>query len=254
MFGSLVYNVLLFNQFKVTNCDKCSEVSSKESRLHQRCITAPEPTVNLTSISRHLCTLECIRRRKCLFVNYNTVKHYCLLIDEKCIELKWDDTLELRYFGLTGEMCLPWVPVSVFQSNPVSNLWDGRYPARWRHGLHIVPGKYVAKQNKWSGVLEGGRYETSDNIEVLQVRPECQVVLVDYSAGNPIPDGAVIGGYLATGAGSDVYVIQDPQGFMHFGYYDPNTELVYTVSWGVRTYTKMKMMILIWYNSVTGCG
>ena len=83
-----------------------------------------------------------------------------------------------------------------------------------------------------------------DDIDILQVRPKCQVILVDYSAGNPIPDGAVVGGYLATGSGSDVYVIQAGE-VAHFGYYDPDTELGYVEYRGVKTHTEMKIMILL---------
>ena len=96
------------------------------------------------------------------------------------------------------------------------------YPAKWNHRLHTVPGRLIAAdENQWRGIFDGERYSlgpTEVNIKFLQVRPECQVTWLQYSAVNPIPDGAVISGYLATGAGSDVYMMLVLQGVGHFGY------------------------------------
>ena len=244
IFGSFVYIISAINQTKVAYGDNCPEINSNEW-LHLRCVIAGEFSLNLTSIAYHECTLECIRRHNCLLTNYNKAKHYCLLTNEKCIELELDDEFQLRYFGPTGATCLSWVPSSVIQPRLSPHIVENIYPARWRHGLYTVPGKFVASDNQWRGIFEGERYTfdpTEVNIEFLQVRPECQVTWLIYSAGNPIPDGAVIGGYLATGAESDVYMMLVLGG--HFGYYDPVTELAYA-SVPERIFTTMKIMILM---------
>ena len=246
MFESAVCTMAFFNWINNVQCGKCFEVVPAELQLHRRCVTDSAHTLNLTSFPPHICTLECMRRQHCLFTNYNKAQKYCLLIDDKCMQWEVDNEFELRYLGLPRQKCVSWVPVSVFNPTLGVTRSHGTYAGRWRDAFNTVPGKYIPSQGVVYVAMGGAAHHFPNGIEVLQVHPECQVTWLDYTAGEPIPDGAVAGGSLATEVGTDIYVIRaqvsmDDQ----FGYYDPNTNLGYGEgSNAVHTYTRMDIMAL----------
>ena len=233
----------LLNWFKIIHCGKCSEVVSEERQLYRRCIHVR--TLDLTSIPPHICTLECLRRQNCLFTNYNTDKSYCLLIDDKCMQWEVDNEFELRYLGLPRQKCVSWVPVSVFKPTLVVSYAGSTYAGRWRDALNTVPGKYVPSHGVIYVAMGDATHTYSDGIEVLQKHPECQVVWLAYTAGEPIPDGAVVGGSLSTEAGTNLLYVIRAQGAVddQFGYYNPDTNLGYVPTPELQ-YTKMDIMAL----------
>ena len=244
LFKSIFCIGSLFNWFKGTHCGTCFEVISAELQLYRRCKLPNVRTLNLTALPPHICTLECLRRQDCLFTNYNTAHKYCLLIDDKCMQWEVDNEFELRYLGLPRQKCVSWVPVAFFNPTLAVGYAGGTWAGRWKDALNTVPGKYVPSHGVIYVAMGDAKHTYSDSIEVLQIHPECQVTWLDYTAGEPIPDGAVVGGSLATEAGTNLYVIRaqvavDDQ----FGYYNPDTNLGYVASPELR-YTKMDIMIL----------
>ena len=236
--------ISLFNWIKIIHGGKCSEIVSDKQQRNRRCLPASTCALNLTSLPPHICTLECMRRQDCLFTNYNTASNYCLLIDDKCMQWEENNEFELRYFGLPRQKCVSWAPVSVFNPTLVVSYAGSTYTGRWRDALNAVPGKFVPTHGAIYLAMGDSTPAFSEGIEVLQVHPECEVTWLDYTAGELIPDGAVVGGYLASGDGTNLYVIRaqvsiDDQ----FGYYDPDTKWGY-VATGAINFTKMDIMVL----------
>ena len=60
------------------------------------------------------------------------------------------------------------------------------------------------------------------------------------------PDGAVVGGYLASGDGTNLYMIRSQVAMDdQFGYWNPNTNLGYVeASSAAQTYTRIDLMAL----------
>ena len=108
----------------------------------------------------------------------------------------------------------------------------------------IVPGKY---QNKNQGVYSvlNGTGHSSGIKEVLQITTGYKVSWLIYAAGDIVPSRAVVGGYLADGSGSDLYVIRGAvHGFTIPAFYNPSSLHGYVESHGPRTITQMDKLVL----------
>ena len=69
---------------------------------------------------------------------------------------------------------------------------------------------------------------------------------MSYTAGDTIPTGPVVGGYLARDGGIDFYVIRGrARGVDIFGYYNPVNALGYVALGGANSFTSMEMLVLI---------
>ena len=84
----------------------------------------------------------------------------------------------------------------------------------------------------------------NQNIEILTKDAACPLPWMPYTAGEPLPSGAVAGGHLADGSALYVMKIAD-NNYMFFGYYNPKESLAYYEHSGARTTTSMEMLILL---------
>ena len=136
---------------------------------------------------------------------------------------------------------------------------DETYPdcvvGRLRSPPYILPGKCFPHVDSTDGcfsILEGASH-TSGDPEVLHVEPGCMVAWIPYDAGDPLPEGAVVGGNLVDGGTvsndgtvSTLYVIQGVAADLYniVGYYDPTTETGHVEHSGDNPLIQMKMLVL----------
>ena len=95
--------------------------------------------------------------------------------------------------------------------------------------------------------LNGQKIDASIG-QSLDIQTGCVVTWVPFTAGDPVPDGAVEGGYLDNdGVIQNLYitsVLKTQHNCIVFGYYNPATELGYAEDFDVFTYTDMNLLIL----------
>ena len=218
-----------------------------------RCIT-PNATSDRVAVDSHECSMMCMHRAKCRNLNYNFVDRECVLNEGPCLKLMPDDHFLAIFFREAwAEICLKWVPstgsvtaamVPMSPCNSHSNYYTC-YVARLVSPTHILPGKFQDIDDNVYSVLYGDKY-VSGNKEVLEVTTGCQVTWVPYIAGSVVPSGAVVGGYLADGFGSTLYVIRGlvPQGYKVIGYYDPASQQGLGELTGSHVLAQIEMLLL----------
>ena len=239
--------------------EKCTHKKINRPRGDIRCVTGTEDDVNLTSISRHQCQQTGLIRSYSL-INYNYEHAYCLMTNDRCIWLEMANGFEMVYYGATGAHCLEWVPntkhqQSLAHSVPIGSIF--RAVARYvRHvEADVIPGFFYFHDNALYVVGINGQVWYSNDVtiarkEVFQVKPECQVAWMAYTAGDAIPAGAVLGGYRSLGSHSDLYVVRVPDGAhgsYRFGFYDTSSQMGYVAVTGTNNmWQHMHIMILLW--------
>ena len=230
----------------------CRDAIVKKRPGH-RCVT-DEDASDRVSVDRHECSMMCMHRAKCRNLNYNFVDKKCVLNEGSCLKLIPDEHFEAVFFeDAWKKICLRWVPstgsvtTAMVPMSPCHSLsiYYTCYVARLVTSTHILPGKYEDAGDLVYSVLHGNRH-SSGNKQVLEVTPGCQVAWVPYVAGSAVPHGAVVGGYLADGVGSTLYVIGGVvrQGYTLIGYYDAALGNGWVDYSGPEMPTQMKMLVL----------
>ena len=124
----------------------------------------------------------------------------------------------------------------------------GRFPEH----PHILPGNFAAIDV--NAVMNDKRVYSSSG-ESLDVQPGCMVTWLSFTGGEPIPEGAVAGGYLDDGGNQQpLYImsaVQPEKNCAVYGYYDPTTARGYVEYYGVFEYAQMNLLILYGWNWVT---
>ena len=161
-----------------------------------------------------------------------------------------DSEFEIKYFGVQGSHCLYWVPSDTLQLARAVYHDENQVVGRHMKFPDMLPGKLYVTTEGFYTVFNGNGLRATTGKEALQVNPECHVTWINYIAGDPIPDGAVVGGYLSADEDShrnDLYVIKAPtfDVGIQFGYYNPTAGRGYVEQFGANTYTKMDMLILL---------
>ena len=152
-------------------------------------------------------------------------------------------TITFPCLSVTVSPCLRWVPVAevldntliVFHENKRNRLKS--FFARIKHQSDILVGKLAVWQN-------GAIYESNEDIEVLQVMPNCSVTWMPYTPGDPIPHYAVIGGRLGDPySGTPIINGVTRRGDRRCGYYNPETQLGYIIYVTRTTTTRMDILV-----------
>ena len=216
-------------------------------RKGQRCVPHNSTDVFQARVDHNHCVVDCMRRKNCHGLNYDHARNMCYIFHGQCLSLETDEKCDMTSLGTVTDLCLRWFSVErdlsfseIFSSNPSNpSKW---YIGRLRHGVHTLPGKLQG--NTIYSVLERVMH-TKGAMEVLHVLPGCKVTWVSFNAGWAIPQQAVIGGYLANGPGSILYVIR---GQAHRsiapGYYNPATEKGYIENSGPHEVDHMEILII----------
>ena len=115
-------------------------------------------------------------------------------------------------------------------------------------GAVLIGTIYTSPAAFWAnkqGVSIGPVYEADQDIELLLKDATCPLPWMPYTAGEPLPLGAVAGGHLADG--SAIYVAKIISGgwLVVFGYYNPESAIAYYESFGVHTATSMDILVLL---------
>ena len=85
---------------------------------------------------------------------------------------------------------------------------------------------------------------TGADVEILTKDVACHLPWMPYTAGEPLPFGAVTGGRLADG--SVIYVAKiNNHDHSFFGYYHPISVLAYYEHDGAQTTTSMDLLVLL---------
>ena len=235
----------------MTHGSNCQMTEVKTSWSNVRCETEAEKCINFTSVSRHICHSICLQRKDCSLANYNFVWNYCLTTNNNCVRLIADSEFEIKYFGAQGSHCLYWVPSDTLQLARAVYHDEDQVVGRHMKSPAMLPGKLYVTREDFYTVFNGNGLHATTGKEALQVNPECHVTWINYIAGDPIPDGAVVGGYLSADEDSrrnDLYVIKAPtfDGHIEFGYYDPTAGRGFVEQSGANIYTEMDMLIFLW--------
>ena len=227
-----------------------------------RCITQNELYRSITDVPFYICRHICAKSGDCSITNYNTVDNLCLISNDTCLFLQKDTDYQMNYISIRKrDSCIEWVSNFNFaRAIPVISETCNQYGSErpcyvGRHvsSSHILPGKYHRRnlyaENLWT--VFNGPMGVTEAMEILDVQPDCQVTWMPFTAGDPVPFNAVVGGYME-GGDSMLYVIRAEvehfgNMFTVFGYYFPEAERGYVEYVGVHVLTVMDMLILIWY-------
>ena len=167
----------------------------------------------------------------------------------KCDKLEKDIEFQVAYFRATGQGCLSWAALPDYETELTVILRpSGQDMAPGRYVLpssDVVPGKLYIHKNIFYTVYKGEGVSYSTHTEVLQVAEECHVTWMNYTAGDDIPVGGVVGGHLFTKGGSNLYLVRAPvgSGDLQYGYYDPGAVKGFIEFNGVNAFTNVDMMV-----------
>ena len=106
----------------------------------------------------------------------------------------------------------------------------------------ILVGKYG---NRIWVSKNGALFSATNGEEILQLKPWCSASWVRYVPGDPIPTGAVVGGYVGDPS-FETYIISGVanDGRKRCGYYNPETKLGYITAVVAEVTTDMDILVL----------
>ena len=176
------------------------------------------------------------------------VHKYCLMTSERCVKLVTDVRFQVTHFGTTAEICVSWEELAHYRQEltiVLPTINRDIVPGRYVFPTGEIPGKLYPHDNNLYVVKDDVLYYGSDQKEVLQIVPECHVTWVDYTAGDDLPEGAVVGG---TWGGATLYVIKGEAagGHVECGYYHSIYARGFVENYGVIVLTNMEMLVVLW--------
>ena len=186
-----------------------------------------------------------MERENCYIINYNRAGLYCQLTSEVCLKFVEDPE-----FTVTDFSCLKWVTFTnvVDEMLIICNEMFQSFASRLVLQSDILVGTFYAK-GSYTFVWKNGTGWKSwgDHGKVLQILPWCSAIWIPYVPGDPIPAGAVVGGYLSDDPSAETYVISGESDSRprRCGYYNPGTKLGYISSMNPKTTPETNMRILV---------
>ena len=205
---------------------------------------------NYTAIEHQRCVAHCITNPYCWVLGYNSWGKYCLLGTQPCVKAVSDNDFRMMTFRKHEHIsCIQWV-------------WSDRssYPTRTVEQIHPlyqalarkpIQGEiYIGRSNPGLGKIFLSRNGAAVNYRgyyLLVVSDSCSVAWVPYTAGNPLPRGAVEGGFLnSLGATYCMRVWNPPEATYLYGYYAQSSGLGYYAYWGSKTTVQMDILIQVY--------
>ena len=193
--------------------------------------------INISVAERRHCTLSCIHSTKCEATVFDIRQSVCMLLEEPCILLK--PRIEHVYQSFKFQ-CSKWVP----SSDDIPGLWLYEKPRNKANVVRkmvkddLVLGKvsdqFHAVLPNGTSCVHGGNYEK------LVVDASCRVNWVSYDAtsGQPLPKGALIGGFLAV-TNTPLYVSkfrdeENGQPIHILSYYNPLNHMAWGEYYAVK--------------------
>ena len=160
---------------------------------------------NISALHPYSCRYNCSARKWCSAINQNLAKAHCLLSVGPCMYLVPDNDFQVIYVKPSKtERCLVW-KLNRESSNPArahnACITEG-IPCiiGWfLEELHLLPENFAnwgllsVFNNNIIGMV------SSSGAQSLDVQPGCMVNWMPFIGGEPLPEGAVEGGYLDDG-------------------------------------------------------
>ena len=223
---------------------QCRSRTTQIPKDGHRCVTASKRYTIIQNVPARLCTHICMQRENCNIINYNHEGRYCQLTSEVCLKIVEDPVFTVIDFS-----CLRWVTIAnvVDEMLILCNKQLRSFTSRLVLQSDILVGTCYKKGDYtfvWKNVTgwKSGDY----NGEILQILPWCSVIWIPYVPGDPIPVGAVVGGYLGDDPSVETYIISGESKLRprSCGYYNPRTELGYRSSMKAGVMTNIMILVL----------
>ena len=197
------------------------------------------------------CVWRCLWMKICRYINHNSATGQCELGPGPCESLEPTAGVLVNAFGPPRHGCLHWVPSQGTGGLRIKITGREIYAARITSGDVLLLGAFYPEEQRqfWAnkeGVSIGPIFETDQDIEILTVDATCPLPWMSYTASEPLPVGAVIGGRLADG--SETYVVKvnhNNNQIVVFGYYTTKSALAYYEGFGVHTTTSTEMLVML---------
>ena len=185
----------------------CRQLHIQAPRVGQRCITDTQIYTNKTGVrDQHHCTWLCMLDPNCRVINYNSIGAYCLLGQGPCVSLENEADFVTTAMQ-SKKPCFKWVtdyendiykPITFPM---ITDPSDSLIILRGREDNNVLPGKGALQTGYMYYSWEGNEVYslfTDGQPEFLTLSPECTISWVhhDFTTGQPLPAGAVIGGHL----------------------------------------------------------
>ena len=210
-----------------------------------QCLTTKSRNVRQTA--RHHCISLCMRMENCRYINHNSATEQCELGLGPCDSLQPAIGVLVNAFGPPRYDCLHWGSREEPGWVPIVEENGHNYIARTISGNILLIATFdTYSLSLWGnrdGVVVGPVKETDRDIEFLAKDPACPLLWMAYTAGEPLPFGAVAGGSLADG--SATYVAKIYHDRFLFGYYNPKSAVAYYERFGAQTKTSMDLLVLL---------
>ena len=184
--------------------------------------------------------------KTCRYINYNSAEGQCELGLGHCESLQPATGVIVNALGPPRHGCIRWS--SDREPDWVVLRGTDGYAARIVSGEALLIGTfYTGAEDFWGNKQStsiGPVCEADQDIEFLSKDATCPLPWMPYTAGEPLPLGAVAGGHLADGSATYVARVMHNNRFV-FGYYNPQSASAYYESGGIHTTTSMDMLVLL---------
>ena len=182
----------------------------------------PYPGKILHNTATSQCKLICMHSVNCKAFNRNSTADTCTLLTTACPLAIHDPMMEYVVFRQRPAVeCYEWMPRAAldpadYRVIDVTGIVN--YVARFQVNGNDVVG--FSGPGICYSCLESLRYDSPPQppCQLLRISPACTSLWVPYTAGDPLPKGAIIGGQ--TVDGDQVWIIRfSQQGVVISGYY-----------------------------------
>ena len=235
----LYFGLLIMLRNVKVSATRCNIHSIQLPAADQAC-KAGEYT-NTSVIEHRQCKLACIHSEECSTIIYDGYRSVCMLLPEPCFLLK---PYPGYVYQVIQHLCTKWVR----NTDDVGVYWthegSGRsYVVRKYVGADLVVGKVT---NRLHAISPSGTHiegPKTGNHEELVVDASCRVTWVAYDSttGQPIPGGALIGGFIKA-TNTPLYVSKFAGGVV--GYYNPLQRMAWGQLGGIKNGTQFELMVV----------
>ena len=210
--------------------------------------------INITGVTEYECTLYCMQHSTCMAVNYDIQSNVCVGMEKPCPVVQPLSHVYYRILAASGShWCAHWM-ANMDWNNPriikVNGELETYYPVgvtRFQTGDgDIVPAKWP-NNNYYSFSVKLGTDLVVSEFEMLVVDDSCSMrwVYYDASTGDPLPTGAIQGGYLADRTPLYVAVIHARENRRVPGYYNHATRMGTCEYFGETTVQQVDLLIAV---------
>ena len=239
---ALVWILIIYSVYFHSNACQIRHANKPLAAL--RCVTST--TTEIRQIARPQCVWRCLRMKTCRYINYNFDSGHCELGFSECETLQPTPGVMVTVFGPPRHGCLHWGSSQESGFVPVEARDGVIYVARTLISDDVIIGNLFTNNGELWANRDGVRIGpiTGTDVEILTKDEACHLPWMPYTAGEPFPFGAVMGGRLADG--SVIYVAKiNNRDYSFFGYYHPISVLAYYERSGAQTTTSMDLLVLL---------